>query len=330
MFTFDHFRIRATLACSLVALAALAFCTTGCRKKAVRIAIIPQTTGTDLWGPVLNGAQSVHAGQPIHIYWNAPTSEDNVKAQISMLERLIRNRECDGIILAPDHSLALMNAVQDAMAAHIPVVVISSRLSLAPRKGLSYILNNDADGGATAARYLGTLLHAHGTVAIMGIDPALDGNMERTRSFELTLQRNDPDISIVERRFGSYNEPHEQQVAAEILKKHPHLSAIIALNPASERGAWFTLLDLKKTGQIHLIGFDQDIVLDGGPRLKIDGIVEQNTYEMGRMAVQQILKDLDHKPVPPLTLIEPELLKPQPATKADSQIHPSRGADKQP
>ena len=315
---------------ALSLLATLTINVSGCRSDTIRIAIIPQTTGTALWNPVLRGAQSIARNQPISIYWNAPTNEDDVKAQITLLRRIIEARQCDGIVLAPDHSLALMNAVQDAMAAGIPVVVISSRLSLSPTHGLSYILNNDAEGGRMAAHYLDNLLHGHGTVAILGIDPALDGNMERKRSFESTLQEEAPGIVIVSRHLGSYNVPHEQQVAAETLNQHPDLNAIVALNTAALRGAWFTLLNQNKTKQVKLIGFDQDILLNGGMSMKVDAMVEQNTYQMGQMAMQQILDDLRHRPVPPLSWIEPQLILFQPSAPAGSQRQPQRESGRQP
>lgn len=338
-----HGRARTVRLGSLLTLVVLTISALGCQARKVRIAIIPQTTGTDLWGPVLAGAQSAAADHSVSIYWNAPTDAGNVHAQIALLERVIHSGKYDGIVLAPDHSLALMNAVQDAMAANIPVVVISSRLSLPPTRGLSYILNNDADGGQMAARYLGKLLHGHGTVALLGIDPALDGNVERARSFESTLRREYPEITIVARRFGAYNVPHEEQVAVETLKQYPKLNAIVALNTASERGVWSALLSLDETKQVRVVGFDQDIPFDGpipawfdqdvpfdGSSRKIDALVEQNTYKMGRMAIQQILADLHHQPVPPLTWVEPRLVTRRPSADTTLQAQPLGGVDGQP
>src|SRR5579875_285317 len=96
----------------LLPLLLLFACIPGCRARRVRIAIIPQTTGTPLWGSMFSGAQSIASKNRIEIYWNAPTNEDNIKTQIALLERVIHSGEYQGIILAPDHALALMSAVQ--------------------------------------------------------------------------------------------------------------------------------------------------------------------------------------------------------------------------
>lgn len=301
-------------------------CVSGCRSHVIRIAVIPQTTGTPLWSPVLSGAQSVARKSDVSIYWNAPTSEDNIKAQIALLERVIHSKRYDGIILAPDHSLALMSAVQDAEATGIPVVVISSRLNLPPGPGLSYVLNNDTKGGQMAAQYLGKLLQGHGSVAVMGIDPALDGNMRREHSFEATLRKDYPAIKIAVRDFGAYNVPHETHVAAAILKRDPEVTAIVALNPAAERGVWNTLLAQHKTHSIKVVGFDQDMVLDGEHTIRINAIVTQNTFKMGQVAVRQILNELHHKRVPPLTWISPQLLTQDPQQGVKSRS--SEGAAK--
>jgi ribose transport system substrate-binding protein len=201
-----------------------------------------------------------------------------------------------------------MSAVQDAEAAHIPVVIVSSGLDLPPGHNLSYVLSNDALGARQAADFLGRLLHGHGTAAIIGIDPAILGNMQRERSFEATLRKQYPGITIVARRFGAYNVPHQTQVAAGIVKQYPSISAIVALNPAAERGTWNTLLAESKTHRIKVIGFDQDMVVDGEQRIKIDAIVEQNTQKMGELAVQELLDKINHKPVPPVTLVSPVLV----------------------
>lgn len=302
----------------LSALVLVALYASGCHSHKIRIAIIPQTTGTPLWSPVLPGAQSVAKKENVSIYWNAPTREDNIKAQIALLERVISSKRYDGIILAPDQSLALMSAVQDAQAAGIPVVVISSRLDLPPGRGLSYVLNDDTEGGQMAAQYLGKLLHGHGSIAVMGVDPALNGNIRREHSLEATLREDYPAITIAARHFGAYNIPHETQVAAEILKKNPDIKAIVALNQAAERGAWNTLLAQHKTHSVKVIGFDQDMVVDGESTIRLNAIVTQNTFLMGQMAVRQILDDLHHKPVPPITLIPPQLLTKSPQLDTSS------------
>lgn len=301
-------------------------CFSGCHSRQIRIAIIPQTTGTSLWNPLLDGAQSIVRGRNVSLYWNAPTSEDNIKAQISLLEQIIHSGQYSGIVLAPDHALALMDAVQDAEAAGIPVVIVSSRLSLPPSHDLSYILNSDVLGGRWAAKYLGKLLHGHGSVAIIGIDPAILGNIQRERSFEAVLHKSYPGISVVARRFGAYNIPHQTQVAATLLKHYPSISAIIALNPAAERGIWNALLTKNETSQVKVIGFDQDVVVDGEQQIRINAIVEQNTYRMGQLAVQQILDDIHDRRVAPVTLLPPIFVtrNPSPLTPAVKSSHKSR------
>ena len=47
--------------------------------------------------------------------------------------------------------------------------------------------------------------------------------MVRAQSFEHFLARNDPEIHIVERHTGSFNVPHEQELAEETLEAHPNL-----------------------------------------------------------------------------------------------------------
>jgi ABC-type sugar transport system substrate-binding protein len=97
----------------------------------------------------------------------------------------------------------------------------------------------------------------------------------------------------------------------------------VAVNPAAERGTWNTLLAENKTHRIKVIGFDQDIVVDGEGKIRINAIVSQNTYKMGQLAVQELLDKIHHKRVPPVTLVSPVLVTSSPTDSGEAtNSHP--------
>ena len=113
----------------------------GCHSTApVTIAVIPRTSGTGLWEPEHGGAEvaAVHANA--HIYWNAPTREDDVEGQIAIVNQVI-NKGYQGLVLAPDQALALIAPVRRALARGIPTVILGSPLPLPAGENLSYILS---------------------------------------------------------------------------------------------------------------------------------------------------------------------------------------------
>jgi ribose transport system substrate-binding protein len=89
----------------VVALCALG---SGCRSSNSRtIAVIPRTTGNELWEAMHAGAAAAGRQTGFHIYWNAPTREDDIEKQVELVERVIGDRP-GGLVLAPDHYLALV------------------------------------------------------------------------------------------------------------------------------------------------------------------------------------------------------------------------------
>src|SRR5580700_3084354 len=122
----------------LVALVGLAGCSPTRRPM---IAFIPRTSATMLWEPAHVGAQDAANSLGLDIYWNAPTREDDVAGQISLIERIVRDGD-QGLILAPDQALALITPVRRALAMGVATVVIGSSLPIPPGDSLSYIVND--------------------------------------------------------------------------------------------------------------------------------------------------------------------------------------------
>jgi ribose transport system substrate-binding protein len=280
----------------------------GCRSSSSRtIAVIPRTTGIELWESVHKGAEVAGRQTGFHIYWNAPTREDDIERQIGLLERVISDRPV-GLVLAPDHYLALVGPVRRAMSQQIPVVVISSPLAIPPGQGLSYIVNDDQQTGRFAAMRVGMLLKGKGSVGIVGLGTMLMSTTIRARAFEAALSSNFPQISIAARTVSS-NISELQQVTGEMLVNSPHLGAILALDTASTSGSLDALRALGKTGSVKLIGCDQDTALMFFVRQgDVDSLIIQNSNEMGSLAVRWIAARSRGEAVPDRIELAPVLV----------------------
>ena len=113
--------------------------------------------------------------------WNGPSSETEVDRQIALVQQAIRQRD-GGLILAPDHPVALTTAVRRAAEQGMPVVVIDATLNLPPSLDVDYLLNDEQKAGALAADRIGAILHGRGTVAVLGSTTALMGTVRALRS----------------------------------------------------------------------------------------------------------------------------------------------------
>jgi ribose transport system substrate-binding protein len=277
-----------------------------CKRETPAIAVIPRACGTALWEPEHAGAAAAARARGMTIYWNAPTRTNDVQKQIALLEKVVA-QHYRGIVLAPDETLALRTPIKHALATQIPVVVVGTELGIDPDTNLSYVLNDEAAGGRLAARRLGLILGGHGTVAILGIDPKLRSMTLRDKSFEDTLAAEFPHISVVARRPGQAIAAQEQETTEELFQSGTKFDALVALSAEATRGAYYALIEFNQAGTIHLIGFDQDLlppIRNGG----LDSVVAQDTYEIGRLAINQIDGKLHGTTVPERVIVQPKLL----------------------
>jgi ribose transport system substrate-binding protein len=302
-----HRRIRPCLKVACLGWA-FALCAAGCGShKQVTIAVIPQTEGIVLWDTAHAGADDAASQTGASIYWNAPTREDDVEAQISLVDHVL-NGNYQGMVLAPDQALALISPVRRVLARGIPTVIIGSPLPIPAGGNLSYICNDDEEGGRLAAQRVGEMLQGHGTVAVLGINPDVTGIMIRARAFEQSLAQNYPGIQIVEKRMGSFNVPREQQVAQDVLKAHRDLDVIVALMWSTVDGALSALDTVPESHPVKVIGFDTGGWPPFAQKTNLDSVIQEDTRAMGQQAIELIHARLQGHSVPAQVILQPKLI----------------------
>ena len=281
-------------------------CGVGCRPVAPpSIAVIPRTSGTILWEPENVGAQIAAKELGERIYWNASTREDDIDGQIALVDRM-RLGPYRGLVLAPDHSQALITPVRRALASGLPIVIVGSPLPIPAGDNLAYVLNDEEAGGRLAAQRALALMHGGGEVALIGIDPDIAGIMVRAQSFEQYLTQHDPQVHIVVRRMGTFNFGHEQESAEEVLRSNPELNVIVALTSPATRGALSTIQIREHSHAVKVIGFDPESLPFENPNL--DSVIVEDTRGMGEQAVRLIHARLHGQPFPARVEFKPTLV----------------------
>jgi ribose transport system substrate-binding protein len=295
---------RIGLPAGLLLLAALT--ATGCKRTPPTVAVIPRTCGSALWEPEHAGAAAVARSIGMNLYWNAPMRDNDVQTQISLLEKSV-DRGVAGIIVSPIATLPMKTPMRRVLARGVPAVVVDTELGIPPGPRLGYVLNDEEAGGRIAARRIGAILHGQGTIAVVGIDPQLKSNVTRERSFESTLRREFPAVRVAVRRLGLSSVPQEQHDAEELLSGAEPIDAIVALTLASTRGTYYALVEFGKANAIKLVGFDQDLlppIRTGG----IDSVVVQNTFEIGRIAMDLVDREIHGTAGPTQVYVQPVLM----------------------
>ena len=272
------------------------------------IAVIPETTAQELWESEHAGAEQAAHRYGFSVYWNGPSREDDLSRQIQLVHRMVA-RNVAGLILSPDHSVALISPVREALAEGIPTVVVGSPLGIDPGGKLSYIVNDDNATGRLVAERLASRLKAGDTVAILGVDPAILSLVARAKAIQSSLQVAVPGLQIVQRHITSFGFDEAEQTAEDVIRRTPHLRAIVALNISQIRAADFALQDNPMRQKVILLGCDQDLdlvrlVRTGG----MDALIAQDTFTMGFEAVETIARLRKGETVPIRRTIAPVLI----------------------
>src|SRR5688572_709206 len=79
--------------------------------KTLRIAVIPKGTSHEFWKSVHAGAkQAAQELGNVEVIWQGPAAESDVQRQIEIVQGMVLQK-VDGIVLAPNHSMSLVEAV---------------------------------------------------------------------------------------------------------------------------------------------------------------------------------------------------------------------------
>jgi ribose transport system substrate-binding protein len=252
------------------------------------IAVVPQTTAQEIWEAEHAGVAKALLGTGWTERWNGPSSETEVDRQIALVEQAIRQGD-GGLILAPDHPLALTTAVRRAAEQGMPVVVVDATLNLPSSLHVDYLMNDEQQTGALAADRIGAILHGRGTVAVLGETPALMGTVARAEAFRRTMEARYPGITVLDPLPGRFRTNLAEQDTEELLASHPELDAMFTLTVGATRGVYRGLKLKQRIRQVHLVACDQDLDLVYYLRLgEIDSLVAENTFAMGYQATRLI------------------------------------------
>jgi ribose transport system substrate-binding protein len=257
------------------------------------------------------------------LYWNAPTSENDMAGQVSLIDRVSRGKY-QGLVLAPNHTLGIRAPLRRALAAGLPVVIVSAQLDVPASSKLGYIVNDDEKMGELAAAEVARLIHGEGSIALVGLSRYAPGVMRRVSGAERLLASRFPDIRVVSRTGGAYNTSRAEALTNGAVDSHAGLKAILSFTAASTRGVHAALKSRSLQAAISLIGCEQDSDLISYVATgEIAAVLAENTYRMGYEAVGLISDALVGKPLPARSLVPPLLITKQNFNSAEANLFTS-------
>ena len=265
----------------------------------LKIAVVPKGTTHEFWKSVHAGAVKAAKEADVDIVWKGPLKEDDLKNQIDVVNTFVA-QGVSGIVLAPLNDAALRAPVKAATAAKIPVVVFDSDLQGSDH--VSFVATDNVAAGKIAGEAMAKALDGKGNLIVLRYQEGSASTQNRENGF-LEAVKAKPDLKIVsDNQYGGATTESSFQKSESLLIAHKaQTGAIQGVFSPNESTTFGMLQALKKSGvnkKVKFIGFDSSDKLIGA--LKdgdLDGLVVQNPFNMGYLAVKTMADHLRGKPV---------------------------------
>ena len=264
--------------------------TTPDEAKKYTFAVIPKGTTHEFWKSVHAGAENAakELGD-VKILWKGPLLENDRDGQISVVQDFV-TKKVDGICLAPLDKQALVDAVKDAHAANIPVMIFDSALqdeSLI----VSYVATDNYKGGQLAAARLAESLEDKGNVIVLRYNTGSESTEQREEGFLKELKERHPQIKVISSDEYAGTTPESSlDKAMQVLTKHKNdVNGIFAVCEPNAAGVLKALEETGLAGKVKFVAFDPNKeLIQGMADRKVHGIVLQDPVTMGYESVMRL------------------------------------------
>ncbi len=263
-------------------------------KKRLTIAVLPKGVGHQFWLTVRAGAEAAGKEFDADIIWNGPDKETEIAKQINIVQDMI-SRKVDAIVMAACDENALVDVVNQAMDANIPVIMIDSGVK--SDRPVSFVATDNIAAAKLAADALAYVSQGAGEVGIITIVPGAATSEQREQGFREGLARH-VNMKIVATQPCDSDAAKAMSVTEDMLTAHPTLTAIFAESEPGAVGAAQALEAANKAGKIVLVAFDasgeQIAALERGT---IHALIVQSPFKMGYEGVKAAIDAIAGRPV---------------------------------
>jgi ribose transport system substrate-binding protein len=253
-------------------------------------------------------------GVEVRIDWQSPVPEGRPEAQARRLRDVI-GQQVDGLALAPQHEDRLNQAIAEAVAAGVPVVLVGSSASTDDATG--FIGSDNEKLGRMAGRYLATLLDESGHLAIVSYLPGSTGTAARQAGFadaaeahtQLQLTQAPPPAD------GTVDSAHDAASAFLDVFYAQHGAmpdGLFCPNEPTTLGTLEALRDRGLAGRVPLVGVGSSgELVEALADDQIDALLVEDPMAMGSAALRTIVARLQGRSFEPRVVTEVVLVTPE-------------------
>jgi ribose transport system substrate-binding protein len=279
-------------------------CSSGQKKAAtytgapLKLAFVSNATSDDVWRSLKSGAEKVADELTnVEIVWRGPDELKKAGSQSAVINRVVE-LGVDGIVLAPSTEFGLADAVEDAIAKGIPVLVTGDGLGDVPNI-TAQIGTDNYNAGKLAATELATAIGEAGNVILLR---HLVNNKNSERRAQGFLDGIDgySKIKVVssDQRGGDSAATAKAKINDLLLLFGEDLAGVCAIDERNAQGTLGALREKGLAGQIKLVAIDPNQVLvEGLADGTCSAIVLQDPFQIGYQSVLVLVDAIQGKPV---------------------------------
>ncbi len=186
-------------------------------------------------------------------------NNNDPETQNQLIETAI-NDKVAGILLDPAGADESVAAVQKAVDADIPVVLINAEIT---ETGLakSQIVSNNAQGATIGAEEWAAAMDYKGTYVELLGKPSDNNAQVRSDGYAAVISQY-PDLKSVGKEIANWDRQQGQEKMESLLSKNPDIDGVIAGNDEMALGAINALKEANLLDKVKVLGFDgnQDAV----------------------------------------------------------------------
>lgn len=285
-----------------------------------KVTVIIKATDSSYWQTVLLGAQAAAADSngEIEVTTAGPASETGIDEQVTILENAISAKP-DGIVIASISSEATVPAVEEAVAAGIPVVTVDNKL--ATNVYTQHLATDHYAAASTAAEKMVEQWEEAGIdpsdkkVVVISADSGSAVNQARCEGFADKVKELVPNITMIETQYCDNDIAKAQDAVDNLILANEDLIGIFGDNNHMGDGIANSISQNEKSGSIIAYAFDSDDTeIEAIKNGALTGIVVQDPYGMGYEGVLSVIASLkgesvEQDVVAPTTLVTKDNLE---------------------
>ena len=256
--------------------------------KEYNIILIPKTIDNtnDFWTALIEGAKlgGEEFGAKVKVVGG--TAEEDYERQNELIAKSVKEKP-DALLIAPCSSTYTLEAIEDAVAQGVNVILIDSLVDRDVARGI--VATDNFKAGEELGKYAAVYLEPDSKIGVVAHVKGSSTAVERQEGIKAGL--GDYKDQLVDTVYCNSSYSRASDLTEQMIRDYPDIDMIIGTNEYSAVGAARAVKKMGLSGRVDVVGFDNSVeeiqFLEAGV---FKGIVIQKPFNMGYLGVEQAVK----------------------------------------